>query len=121
MFWVIGNIINMFVDARLRSLMEMCILIPGISSKLHQNGGTNSQVSFFSFRILSPEPIWLNWISNGPFIVVNIPTLYFMLWTGGSRMSFLTVDVLSLVISSCRTISTGMDVRLMNYETITTQ
>lgn len=50
-------IIEVFVDSRLRALMEMCILIPGVSPKLHQNGGTNSKVIFASFRILSPEHI----------------------------------------------------------------
>ncbi|XP_057800960.1 uncharacterized protein LOC131016306 isoform X2 [Salvia miltiorrhiza] len=55
---------------RLRSLMEMCILIPGISSKLHQNGGTNSQSSsspvpwkcseeYFSYLIRSRDPLQL--------------------------------------------------------------
>ncbi|XP_047954656.1 uncharacterized protein LOC125200884 isoform X2 [Salvia hispanica] len=55
---------------KLRSLMEMCILIPGISSKLHQNGGTNSQSSsspvpwkcseeYFSYLIRSRDPLQL--------------------------------------------------------------
>ncbi|KAL0371265.1 UNVERIFIED_CONTAM: putative inactive protein kinase [Sesamum angustifolium] len=37
---------------KLRALMEMCILIPGISSKLRQSWGTNGQVVLFFSRVL---------------------------------------------------------------------
>lgn len=55
---------------KLRALMEMCILIPGVSPKLHQNGGTNSKSSsspvpwkcseeYFSYLIRSRDPLKL--------------------------------------------------------------
>ncbi|PIN06965.1 Serine/threonine protein phosphatase [Handroanthus impetiginosus] len=48
---------------KLRALMEMCILIPGISSILRQNWGTNDQVSSYAK---------LEFIRQGPFVSVNI-------------------------------------------------
>ncbi|KAK4407178.1 putative inactive protein kinase [Sesamum angolense] len=48
----IVTIIDMFLVARLRALMEMCILIPGISSKLHKSWGTNGEVVLFFSRVL---------------------------------------------------------------------
>ncbi|KAL0459488.1 UNVERIFIED_CONTAM: putative inactive protein kinase [Sesamum latifolium] len=55
---------------KLRALMEMCILIPGISSKLRQNWGTNGQGSsspvswkcseeYFSYQIQNRDPLKL--------------------------------------------------------------
>ncbi|KAL8548181.1 hypothetical protein ACS0TY_007489 [Phlomoides rotata] len=55
---------------KLRALMEMCILIPGVSSKLRQDGGTNGQSSsspvpwkcsedYFSYLIRSRDPLKL--------------------------------------------------------------
>ncbi|KAL7113000.1 hypothetical protein ACP275_04G035700 [Erythranthe tilingii] len=53
---------------KLRALMEMCILIPGVSSKLHQNWSTKSSSSpvpwkcseeYFSHQIQSRDPLKL--------------------------------------------------------------
>lgn len=60
--WALGplvTIIGVFLGARLRALMEMCILIPGISSKLRQNGGTIGQASsLFEFWALMFMQNW---------------------------------------------------------------
>lgn len=59
---LLETILDLFLVARLRALMEMCILIPGSSSKLHQNWGTKVRffvLEFYFVRTFFMQNLWL--------------------------------------------------------------